>query len=344
MVYGYGSMRDCWRVRVEVGLALLLLLISSTGCSGLVKSPVASIPRMVTPVASATPDELLVRLAPFFELRSLRAWNALLRFDDLDSAERYRSAEAIVVLSRPDRIKLVISIPMFKARIAEMVSENNHFKVAIYFTEFRRYLTGTNSSDYSAWRQQLGEKGRSALISARPFHFTDSLLIRPLQMGSPRFSYSLEESLVSGPDLDPKAPRGAQILRSHYVLSEIEQTLNGAAIGRVRRKFWFDRTAGLAFTRQQIFDDQGRLQTEVTYSDYRKLNLSSETLWPGMIEVSRPYDSYLARLSFTEGNFETNVELPPNVFQLDNIENLPVTDLDKPVAPLSTPLAPPARE
>lgn len=311
-------------------LALILLLMSGTACSGLVKVSVPTIPRMATPVASATYDKLLLRLEPFFELKSLRAWKAYLRFDDLDSAERYREAEAIVAVSRPDRIRLVISIPMVKTRIAEMVSENNRFKVAIYLTDYRRFLMGTNSSDYSAWRERLGERGRSALISARPFHFTDALLIRPLRRDDERFTYSIEEALVEGPDPDPKARRGARILRSHYVITEAERSAETGSASRVRRKFWFDRTADLSFTRQQIFDEQGTLQTEVSYSAYRQLNPSSQTLWPGTVEVSRPHDSYQARLTFTDGNFETNVALPGNAFQLDNTDNLPETDLDKP--------------
>ncbi|NDD64585.1 MAG: hypothetical protein EBZ36_11525 [Acidobacteria bacterium] len=74
------------------------------------------------------------------------------------------------------------------------------------------------------------------------------------------------------------------------------------------------------------------LQTEVLYSAYEQLNPSSQNLWPSIVEVSRPHDSYQARLTFTAGNFETNVELPANAFLLDNTENLPETDLDKPVA------------
>ncbi|MEY4168804.1 MAG: hypothetical protein RIR52_2628, partial [Acidobacteriota bacterium] len=330
MVNDSDAMKNSCRAGSGMVLALILLLMSGTACSGLVKVSVPTIPRMATPVASATYDKLLLRLEPFFELKSLRAWKAYLRFDDLDSAERYREAEAIVAVSRPDRIRLVISIPMVKTRIAEMVSENNRFKVAIYLTDYRRFLMGTNSSDYSAWRERLGERGRSALISARPFHFTDALLIRPLRRDDERFTYSIEEALVEGPDPDPKARRGARILRSHYVITEAERSTETGSASRVRRKFWFDRTADLSFTRQQIFDEQGMLQTEVSYSAYRQLNPSSQTLWPGTVEVSRPHDSYQARLTFTDGNFETNVALPGNAFQLDNTDNLPETDLDKP--------------
>lgn len=324
---------------VVIALSLLVGTIFSAGCSGLVKVTDTSIPRVVAPIATSTFSELTGRLTPYFELQSLRAWSAYLRFDDLESAQRYREAEAILVLSRPEKIRLIISIPVVKNKLAEMVSENNHFKVAIYPTDYRRFLTGTNTSDFSAWRDRLGANGRSALISARPYHFTDALLIRPLQLRDLRFSYSLEEALVESADTDPKSRKGSRVLKSFYVISEIELATGNGAAGRVTRKFWFDRTAQSVFTRQQLFDSQGDLQTEVTYSDFKRLNDTDETLWPGVILVSRPHDNYQARLTFSKDRFETNVELPPNAFSLENTEGLPETNLDNPPA-LEAPAAP----
>jgi hypothetical protein len=101
----------------------------------------------------------------------------------------------------------------------------------------------------------------------------------------------------------------------------------------VRRRFWFDRTMGSRFARQQIFDNQGELTTEVSYSDYKKLNSESAGVWPGVILVSRPHDGYSARLTFSEDRFEINPQLSANAFTLENTEGLPETDLDKPITP-----------
>jgi len=308
-------------------------VILGSACSGLVKVEDVTIPRLLTPIGTATVEEMTAQLRPFLQLNTLRASSIYLRFDDLESAQRYRDADALLALQRPDKIRLVINVPVVRTRIAEMVSEENRFRVAVYPTDFRRFLFGTNTADYSEWRERLGEKGRSALISARPFHFTDALLIRPLQREDSRYHYSLEETLQEEPDSTPAAKKGARILRSYYVLAEILRANEGEIAGRVTRRFWFDRTRKALFSRQQIFDGTGRLQTDVTYSDYRPLKESDATLWPGSIQVSRPYDSYQARLLFVEGKFETNVALPAGVFQLENTEGLPETDLDRPQAP-----------
>jgi hypothetical protein len=180
------------------------------------------------------------------------------------------------------------------------------------------------------WREKLGEKGRSGLVSARPFHFTEALMMRPLHAGDARFTYSMEEALIEEPDQTPKAAKGSRVLRSFYVISEIEL---GQGVSRVVRRFWFDRTNGSKFTRQQIFDARGDLATEVTYIDYRKLSEASTDLWPSVILVSRPHDGYAARLLFSAEKFELNPELPAGAFMLENTEKLAETDLDKPPTP-----------
>lgn len=316
-----------WRVGL-CALALVLTALSA-GCARLVKVSDVSIPRLLTPLAEAKTDDLLKQLQPFVNLQSLRASSLYIRFLDAESAEKYREAEAILVLQRPDKIRLVIQVPVVKTRLAEMVSEANRFRVAIHPSGYQRFLIGTNDADYSMWRAKLGEKERrSALISARPFHFTEALLIRPLNQNDTRFAYALEEVLLEEPDTRQGAKKGARVLRSFYVLSEVELAASGQP-SFVRRRFWFDRTSQLRFTRQQIFDNRGELATEVQYRDYKKLNADSQDLWPGVVTVNRPHDGYSARITLTEERFELNPELPATAFTLENVDGLPETNLDK---------------
>ena len=55
-----------------------------------------------------------------------------------------------MLLNRPDQIRLIVQVPVTGTQIADMVSEANHFKVAIYRPQkYRRFLVGTNDADYS---------------------------------------------------------------------------------------------------------------------------------------------------------------------------------------------------
>ena len=320
--------RSARRTTLIVGIVLLSLLASS--CARLVKVSDTSIPRLLTPIAEADFQQLIAQLKPFTGLQALRTSRVTLRFIEPLIEERWRDAEAILVLQRPDKIRLVVQIPVTRSRVAEMVSEANHFKVAIYQQQ-PRFMLGTNDADYTRWREKLGKDKQSALANARPFHFTDALLMRPLRVGEAGYTYGLEEQLLEETQVLPDGKKTAKVWRSFYVISELETPSSGPA--RTRRRFWFDRNDKLQLAKQQLFDERGNLVTEVAYSAYQKLSGEQSELWPSVVQVSRPHDGYSARFTFSSESFEINPDLPATAFVLENKENLPVLDLDKPEKP-----------
>jgi hypothetical protein len=322
--------------RAGLAIMTLVLIILSASCSGLVKSTDYTIPKLLTPLAEAKFDDLIKQLQPFTDLQSLRTSQAYLLFIDATASERYRfEADSTLILQRPDKIRMLIQAS-FGTKLADMVSESNQFRVAIHYPpEYRQFLIGTNDADYSAWLAKLkGKERESALSSARPFHFTEALMMRPVALNDPRFVFGIEESLIEEADTRQGAKKGARVLRSFYVISEFEISPEGQGPARVRRRFWFDRANGARFARQQIFDQQGQLATEVLYSDYKKLTSGapsgSQDTWPGVIWVNRPHEGYMARLTFNDEKFEINPDLKPKSFTLENTENFRETDLDKP--------------
>ncbi len=325
-----GVRQGSHQIRILFLTTVLALLTGS--CANLARVRDESIPRLLEPLETSELPELTVQLKGFTDMQALRATRGLIQFIDAESKDKYRTADMQLVLQRPDKIRLIVQYPITGTKIADMVSESNRFRVAVFVTSYRRFLTGTNDGDYSRWRARLGAEGRSAMVSARPFHFTEALLMRPLRLGDAGFVYSLEEALIEEPDLRPKAKSDARVLRSFYVLSEVE--LGPGAAGKVRRRFWFDRTNKSLFSRQQIFDDKGILATEVHYSGFEKLSEESPFLWPSVTLVSRPHEGYSARLTFSAGRFEVNPSnLTSQAFTLENAEGLPVTDLDSAPTP-----------
>ena len=314
--------------RTVFAFVLGLVCLNFAGCAKLAKVSDSSIPRLVTPLATADLNQLLTQLKPFTELKACRASRIALRFIEPQAEARWRDAEAILVLQQPDRIRVVIQIPVTKSRLAEMVSENNHFKVAVY-QERPTFIVGTNDADYTRWRERLGKDRQSALANARPFHFTDAMLMRPLHVGESGYAYSLEEQILDEVEIQPNQKTPARVLHSYYVVAELALTAAGQA--RVLRRFWFDRSSNLQLKRQQLFDERGEMVTDVTYDNYQKMGEAQAALLPGVVLVSRPHDSYGARFTFSAEHFEVNPELPATAFTLENKENLPETDLDKPV-------------
>ena len=318
---------------IPVVIVLALSMIVSS-CASIARYSDQSIPQLLTPVAEADLEKLVAQLRLFTQTDSMRATRVSMQFTDAGSAERYRRADATIVMKRPGNIRLIVQIPVAKTKLAEMVSDSEHFKVAVYYNNYKRFLIGTNSADYSNWREKLDNKKeaqQSAFINARPFHFTDALLVQPLHLGEARFVYTVQEELIEEPDTRPKAKKGARVLRSFYAVSEIEVIDNAKSVGTLKRRFWFDRNEELRLKRQQVFDDKGKLTTDIYYSKYLQLNSDSQVLRPGVIEIRRPYDKYSAQLDFLADSVEFNLaDLPPTAFVLENSEKLPETDLDKP--------------
>jgi hypothetical protein len=311
---------------------LLAVQILTSSCRSLLVRTDTAIPRLAGPLAEADFNSLLARLKPFTGITTLRTQRVLLQFLDVQSSERFPGVDTILVFQRPDKVRL--RFQSLGVKVADMVSEDNHFKVAIYYpSRYRRFLIGTNDADYSRMRAKLEKKEQqSALLNARPFHFTDALLMRPLHLGEAQFIYSLEEAFVEEPDTRKDARKGARLLHSFYVISEMQTATQQDAPARVRRRFWFDRLNQAQFVRQQIFDEQGQIVTEVYYSNYLKLSEERNEFWPGTILVSRLRDNYAARLTFAVSaeSYEINPDLSnAQPFVLENEEGLPETDLDK---------------
>jgi len=314
-------------------IPVLALFVLAASCAKFAKVSDQSIPKLLTPIADAEFDQLTAKLRAFINVQAMRSSRVTIQFLDAESTERYRTADASLVLKRPDNIRLIIQVPTVGTKIAEMVSDSQHFRVAIYRPEqYRSFLIGSNNADYTQWRERLSKKAeqQSALVNARPFHFTDALLVHPLHLDEAKFIYSRQQELIEEFDARKGAKPGARVLRSFYVISESELIPSTPGRAKLRRRFWFDRNNQTQLSRQQVFDEQGRVVTDANYSNYLKLSAEGADLWPSVIKISRPYDKYSAVLTFLPESVEYNpADLPAAAFVLENKEKLPQTDLDQ---------------
>ena len=318
--------------RAVSAIIVLTLSVLISSCAHLAEVSDPTIPKRITPLSEANFNQLVARLQAVQNFQTLSISRAGIRSIDAESGTRSRGqGDVQLALKRPDKIYFVVQVPISKSKITEMVSNGEHFKVAIYKPEeIRRFLIGTNNADYSKQREKLGREKQRGLANIRPFHFTDALMIHPLHIGDAHFVYSLEEALIEEPDTRSGAKKGARVLHSFYVITEAEVSSSGQAPSLVRRRFWFDRTdPQTPLARQQVFDERGLLTTEAHYFRYAKLSAESAELWPSEIFIMRPTDGYSVQLSFYENTVKFNSNLQEAAFDLKNTEGLPETDLDK---------------
>jgi hypothetical protein len=333
----------------HIWLMLLLgSLFLTSGCASLfgVKQQV-KVPPLLTPLSNASTTQLINEVNRLAAVRSMRG-KIDIQFQDTSFAEsglaeKYRTADGTVYLQRPGQIYLKIQAPFVGTNIAEMTSDGERFRVAVLQGDekFRRFVRGTNSAQYrqlavngdaptdNKKNKGLNDKRAvSVLSNLRPQHFTDALLIRPIEpRAESGFVYARSESYEEEADTRPRARKGARIVRGYYLLDELAP--GGETGARLMRRFWFDRVGGVRLARLQTYDKDGSLMTDVIYTEPKSFGETGSLALPSRIEITRPQDLY--KLSVTYQSPEAVVidkPLDPAVFVLENKWQLPEVDLD----------------
>jgi len=325
---------------------IVLLVLSSSGCG--VFSPKTR-EKTVTLLQTETAAQasLLEIVTRFSKVNSMRA-KMDLKFEDnsfakLGIAEKYKTADGEVVVQRPANILLKVQVPIIKTDVAQMSSNGEKFRVAILQDggsgKYKKFVLGTNTADYSALQEEVQkmeldngkelQKNVNAFSNLRPQHFTDAMLMRLVDMA--KFSYVQSATLQeeSAADFDKK-PASARVLRGYYLLDELRKNEDGSL--SIARRFWFDRVGSIRLARQQIFDAQGEIESDITYGKEVNLTETGEYILPQRVEVTRPKEKYKMSLTFqSPESVSIGKTYDPEVFVLENSWNLPEVDLDKKV-------------
>jgi hypothetical protein len=327
-------------------LALVLLFMS--GCSSLfgVKRTVTVTP-LLGPLSEASTTELMAEANRLAAVRSIRGKIDIqiedTSFAESGVAEKYRTADGTVYLQRPGQIYLKIQAPFVGTNIAEMTSDGAHFRVAVLQGDekYKRFVRGTNDAVYPKLEmddprpQDKNKKGKngertvSTLSNLRPQHFTDALLINPIQ---PRdvtgFVYARSEFYQEEADTRPRAKKNERVVRGYYLLDELAP--GGETGARLVRRFWFDRVSGIRLARLQTFDKAGMLDSDVSYKDPKNFGEDGRLVMPSRIELTRPHDRYKLSVSYQSPDAVIfDREYQPSVFLLENKWQLPEVDLDE---------------
>jgi hypothetical protein len=294
---------------------------------------------------NASQEFLLGEVNRFARLNSMRA-KMDLKFEDnsfaeLGVAEKYKTADGEVVVQRPANILLKVQAPFIKTDIAQMTSNGERFRVAVLNDggsgKYKKFVVGSNNADYSILQREVEKiengdaktlkQNVNAFANLRPQHFTDAMLVRPTDAAN---VYVQSEIFQEEFDLSAQKKSPLRwVLRGYYLLDELHRADDGTM--RIARRFWFDRVGGVRLARQQIFDQQGSVESDIVYG--REGNLSDGADYrnlPLRIEVTRPKEKYKMSLTYQD---PTGVSVgrtyPQAAFELKNDWGLEEVDLDK---------------
>jgi hypothetical protein len=329
-------------------LLIVVGLVVMSGCSSLfgVKRTVTVTP-LLGPLSEASTAELINEANRLAAVRSIRGKIDIqildTSFAESGIAEKYRTADGTVYLQRPGKIYLKIEAPFVGTNIAEMTSDGDHFRVAVLQGDekYKRFVRGTNNADYPKLEMdearpgdkknkgKNGERTVSTLSNLRPQHFTDALMISPIQ---PRdvtgMVYARTEFYQEEADTRPRAKKNERVVRGYYLLDELAP--GGETGVRLVRRFWFDRVGGIRLARMQTFDKAGTLDSDVSYMEPKNFGEDGRLVMPSRVELTRPHDRYKLSVSYQAPEAVVfDREFPAEVFVLENKWQLPELDLDE---------------
>ncbi len=322
---------------------LLMMVMFSVGCIK-IKQDRDTARLLKTETAQQT--ELMSEVNRFARVNSMRA-KMDLKFEDnsfaeFGSKEVYRQADGEVVVQRPGKILLKVQVPIIKSDVAQMTSDGETFRVAILQDggsgKYKKFVKGTNNADYSKLQQNLSEASPAAAPGAvkesvnafanlRPQHFTDAMLVRPTNE-TDLYTQSTIFQIEENENVDKKSPL-RKVMRGYYLLDEFNRRADGSH--KISRRFWFDRVGRIRLARQQIFDEAGEIESDITYG--REGSLTHTGNYPNLpleVQVTRPKEKYSMKLIYQTPQAVTiGTAFPEAAFVLQNSWGLEEVDLDK---------------
>jgi hypothetical protein len=285
---------------------------------------------------SVSTDELIKRINSQSETQTFAAQAAVIVRNYFTGegaqADEFPAADGLIRFKRPENTRM--NVNFIGARVAEMVSDGQKFKLAVFRPEEkRRFVYGSNLTDIDRMNVQEIKRTNDAqlakaggLVNMRPQHITDSFLIKPITEAE-RPNVFREEVRQVEADTRP-GKKNRLVERSYYVVYVPERDETGQL--KLRRKFWFDRSkTGTPLVRQQTFENGvGRLASDVTYDEWFTVP-NSPSPWPRHVVIDRRNDGYRLDLKLVPETVEVNAELPATTFILENTEKLEEINLDE---------------
>jgi len=233
---------------------------------------------------SATLEELLARLDRFDDLKTLKAtvdMQLSVLNNERTKETEYRDVRGFILATRDGEGRIQAQAPVTRQRA-----------FGVYLAWNGRFFEGSTALDKPSPKRAE---------NIRPQHILDPLLPDPPQEN---------EAAV----LDAVVEGG----KAYYVVQVQRPSQDG--VQRIVRKFWFDRTSPeIPLTRLQIYDEQARVVTDATYSDWDD---SGPAPYPVRAVVSRPRDGYALAVTFVKPG--VNESIPEESFVLEPPEGVKV--------------------
>lgn len=329
---------------LKIAILIVSVGVFAVGCiSPKTKNKSATLLKTV----DAPQSQLVGEINRFAKVASMRA-KIDLKFEDnsfaeFGVAEKYKTAPGELVVQRPASIWLKVQVPFINSDIVQMTSNGEKFRVAVLEDgaggKYRTFVIGTNNADYSLLQKEVQntdlngnskdiKQNVNAFSNLRPQHFTDAVLVRPVD--TEKYSYLQSTILQEEVDFEKKKNEPLYwVLRGYYLFDEFRKNEDGSL--QLVRRFWFDRVGSIRLARQQIFDAKGEIESDIVYGQEGNLTETGNyNNLPLQIILTRPKEKYKVKITYlSPSSVSIGKTYPVKAFELENTWNLPEVDLDK---------------
>jgi hypothetical protein len=189
-------------------------------------------------------------------------------------AKDYTSFRAYILMRKPEDLRVMGLVPVVHTQMFDMASNGTNFKLYV----------PPDSIAYEG-PTELTHKSTNAMENMRPGFFLDSLVVRGMP---PQDEYMVTADTDTVED--PK--RKNLLLIPEYILTIARQKPDSRELQPIR-VVHFHRDDLLPY-QQDLYDDQGNLETEVTYGRYAEYG---DKMFPSTVTIKRPLEGFQAVLT-----------------------------------------------
>jgi len=273
--------------------AALALPLVLSGCGIMPMKRHLPVPKPPERVQTATPEELVEALGKrwneFQNLTATVEMRATLLKPQEGLATDYPSVHGWIVMQKPNQMRVVGQL-LGTVKVFDMASDGNRFTIMI--PPKSRAIEGPNA---------LTKRSDKQMENLRPGFFFDAMMVRGLE---PEDYYAE----ISDTETVEDAEKKHLTLMPEYVLSITQHAIDGSRRDKPVRVVTFHRD-DLLPSNQDLYDAQGNLESQVSYSGYKDFN---GKLFPSKVVIKRPLEGI--QLTLTVDKVNTDVKLPADEF------------------------------
>jgi outer membrane lipoprotein-sorting protein len=285
-------MKAIRRLVTAAALPLPLLLSGCFILSTTRKLPVPKAPAMIQTVgAEALVAQLNERWAALDTLTATVEIQASVMKSKEGVAKDYTTFRGHILIRKPESLRVLGQVPVLGTKMFDMASDGKTF--TLYIPSRNKAVRGPNT---------LKKKSPSQVENMRPGFFFDAMVVQGLE---PDDWYGV----VADSETVEDAARKHLYSVPEYILS-ISRHKPGSQQLRPVRVITFHRDDLLPY-QQDLYDDEGNLETEVFYSNYAEFGTSR---YPSKVTIRRPLEEY--QIVLTVEKVVEHMALTDDQFQL----------------------------